>query len=133
MTGFDHGVSGLHDEAVYQSFVLRIMNMAIEHIGQWVSRLIFPILTWIAKHRDDRVAFIAQSVNIIKRIAFSNLYNYLDAPNSSLIRGTINAMPVSFAKGLEFETVFVMLEEMSQNEMYVAMTRALNCLYIIDG
>lgn len=50
MTGFDHGVSGLHDEAVYQSFVLRIMNMAIEHIGQWVSRLIFPILTWIAKH-----------------------------------------------------------------------------------
>ena len=41
-------------------------------------------------------------------------------------------LSVNEAKGMEFETVFVILNGMSDNELYVACTRPLNKLYLLD-
>lgn len=43
-----------------------------------------------------------------------------------------NLMTVEQAKGLEFETVFAVSGRMSENEKYIAYTRALNELYVYD-
>ena len=40
---------------------------------------------------------------------------------------------VDEAKGIEFDTVFVYIENMSKNEMYVAFTRAINKLVVVKG
>ena len=44
----------------------------------------------------------------------------------------LNLMTIQDAKGLEFETVYVIDEGMSDNEKYVAYTRALNRLIVIE-
>lgn len=44
-----------------------------------------------------------------------------------------NMMTVSQAKGLEFQTVIVFSGRMTENEKYIAYTRALDELYIYDG
>ena len=44
----------------------------------------------------------------------------------------INLLPVSLSKGLEFETVYVFADNMSDNEKYVAFTRAWGTLYVIE-
>lgn len=43
-----------------------------------------------------------------------------------------NLMTVEQAKGLEFETVFAVSGRMSENEKYIAYTRALDELYVYD-
>lgn len=62
----------------------------------------------------------------------NSIFSFLDAPESDLIPQKINVLPIFQAKGLEFEKVFVICEKMSKNEKYVAMTRALNELIILE-
>ena len=44
----------------------------------------------------------------------------------------IKCIPVEKAKGLEFDTVIVLCEKMTANEKYIAFTRALNNLIVIE-
>jgi len=46
-------------------------------------------------------------------------------------RGFLNVIPISLAKGLEFEQVYVLPNQMTENETYVAYTRALDRLCIL--
>lgn len=56
----------------------------------------------------------------------------LTAAPSALYPNHWNMMTVGQAKGLEFETVIVFSAGMSENEKYIAYTRALDELYIYD-
>lgn len=59
------------------------------------------------------------------------LHDLTSAP-SALYPSHWNVMTVSQAKGLEFETVIVFSGRMTENEKYIAYTRALDELYICD-
>ena len=58
-------------------------------------------------------------------------YNDLSA-RGILSKAKINLMTVYESKGLEFTSVAVATEGMTENERYVAYTRALQYLAIID-
>ena len=82
---------------------------------------------------DDRIACIVKDNNPITiEFAKHEKFNIITDSDNSIIRGKINVVPVSLVKGLEFERVYVIPEGMSRNEEYVAYTRALNELYIIE-
>ena len=60
---------------------------------------------------------------------YSKIINFV--PNSLEINlQKINVLPVNLVKGLEFNTVYVIEDDMNKNEKYVAYTRALRNLYI---
>ena len=48
-------------------------------------------------------------------------------------KGKLNLLTVYQAKGLEFDTVYVLLDEMLDNECYVACTRALKELIVLTS
>ena len=47
--------------------------------------------------------------------------------------GRISVIPIEMAKGLEFESVIVISNFMSENEKYIAFTRALESLYVAES
>lgn len=49
-----------------------------------------------------------------------------------MIDGAINYFSIIYAKGLEFEEVYVIEKDLNQNEKYVAYTRALSVLNVIE-
>ena len=53
--------------------------------------------------------------------------------SGEIIRGMYNVLPISKSKGLEFEKVIVLANGMSDNEFYVACTRAISELYVIEN
>jgi superfamily I DNA/RNA helicase len=53
--------------------------------------------------------------------------------NNYIEEGSVSILTVENAKGLEFETVYVMPDGMSRNEKYIAFTRALNELIIVEN
>lgn len=78
-------------------------------------------------------AFILSDENLLN-LSFtdSNLIKVIINSEDSLSDDKINLLPISLSKGLEFETVFVFDEKMSDNEKYVAYTRAWKNLYIVN-
>jgi len=82
---------------------------------------------------DDRIAVIVAAKEDIsetdkERFEF---YYYTDT-NMEIKRGVYNVIPVGLTKGLEFEKVVVIKEHMSDNQFYVACTRAINELYVVE-
>ena len=63
---------------------------------------------------------------------YGTVVHDLTASPSALYPNHWNMMTVGQAKGLEFETVIVFSAGMSENEKYIAYTRALDELYIYD-
>lgn len=61
-----------------------------------------------------------------------NYLNDMSSNINTLSDTKWNIMTISQAKGLEFETVIAFTSRMTQNEKYIAYTRALNELYIYD-
>lgn len=51
--------------------------------------------------------------------------------DESLEKGHISLMYVDEVKGIEFDPVFVIPDQMTQNEKYIAYTRALSELIIV--
>lgn len=82
---------------------------------------------------DDRVAIITctdfQFTEVYENCTPINLYTN----SGEIIRGVYNVIPISKAKGLEFEKVIVVQQGMSDNEFYVACTRAISELYVIKS
>ena len=86
---------------------------------------------------DDRIALIMNNTDDLKlvadRLAFEPAkINILTDDTGMIIKGALNVIPVDLAKGLEFERVYVLQEGMTENQKYIAYTRALNSLFILD-
>ena len=64
--------------------------------------------------------------------AQANKINDIVSEPSDLMPNKWNLMTIDQAKGLEFETVIAISGRMTENEKYIAYTRALNELYIYD-
>ena len=64
--------------------------------------------------------------------ALSVRINDIVSEPSDLISVKWNLLTIDQAKGLEFETVLVLSGRMTENEKYIAYTRALNELYVYD-
>ena len=55
-----------------------------------------------------------------------------DASYGVVDSGKVSVIPVEVAKGLEFDAVVVIEDGMSDNELYIALTRALDNLIVVD-
>ena len=71
---------------------------------------------------------INKKISEEKSIAVITKENIEDKINNQLVR----YCNVQEAKGFEYNTVIVNDKDMSQNEKYIAYTRALSELYILD-
>lgn len=91
----------------------------VEKSMEWSN----PILDEIKKEEGKRIAVIYHDKDNLEDVD-SQTYEYL-------IRNNL-LYNVSEAKGLEFEVVFVILEDMSVNEKYVALSRSLKKLYVLE-
>lgn len=82
---------------------------------------------------DDRIAVITESItDELRAILQGYDVNYYEE-TGEIIRGIYNILPISLAKGLEFEKVIVIQQGMTMNEYYVACTRAIKELYVVSG
>lgn len=68
---------------------------------------------------DDRVAIIYSDELEIKNLVGSRIVNYY-TQSHAINRGIMNAIPIRYAKGLEFEKVILIKQKMTKNELYVA-------------
>lgn len=81
---------------------------------------------------DDRVAIIIpDKTSSINLKGIENNTNFFSI-SREVVRGKYNVIPVAFTKGLEFEKVIVIRKGMTLNEFYVACTRAISELYVVD-
>ena len=83
----------------------------------------------------DRIAVIYKEKAALSHYGItenSSLFSFLDTQESELNPQKVNVLPIFQAKGLEFEKVFVVCDGMNENERYVAMTRALNELVVLE-
>ncbi|MVX67303.1 hypothetical protein GKZ28_27110, partial [Clostridium chromiireducens] len=131
----------------------RNAHQITEHINSEFNMNIIPIgingsvQTCIINHQSlisnlvttDRIALIVKNVQCIDELINEDIIdinsqdiNLIFDENCSIKKGCINVIPINLAKGLEFEQVYVISSRMTNNEKYVAYTRALNKLYIVN-
>lgn len=117
------------------------------YINQLIGLKMFPIgvkgLVEHIKYRNfsnfrfekgDRIVYLAKDhehLNYTFMQNFGVLEGWKGNQAKSFPANVPVALSVQEVKGLEFEVVIVDFTGMSENEKYVAATRALNCLYII--
>lgn len=82
---------------------------------------------------DDRVAIITKDDSVDLKIYDRDVSLNFYSKSKKIKRGVYNVISVAMAKGLEFEKVIVIEQEMSKNQFYVACTRAIKELYVIPG
>lgn len=88
-----------------------------------------PVADTIAAFNNSGKAYDESSEKIkVKLQRF--VVNYFDS-NAEIQRGVYNVLTIAQAKGLEFEKVVVVKENMTRNEFYVACTRAIQELYVL--
>lgn len=80
---------------------------------------------------DDRVAIIVKNNFVLSDECKQQFELNFYSESKEIVRGVYNVIPVTMAKGLEFEKVIVIQSNMSENEFYVACTRAISELYVI--
>lgn len=85
---------------------------------------------------SGRTVLIAKGQEEIQRIVAligkKSGIHVVSGHETILSKDVLNVMTVAQAKGLEFETVYVDESNMTENEKYVACTRALNALVIVE-
>lgn len=77
--------------------------------------------------KSNRTAIICNDYNLIP----NDIKEFCSFNDLSVINKA-NVLTVRQAKGLEYDTVFVYDDGMNKNEKYIAYTRALSELYIIQ-
>lgn len=86
---------------------------------------------------SGRTVLIAKGQEEIQRIVAligkKSGIHVVSGHETILSKDVLNVMTVAQAKGLEFETVYVDETNMTENEQYVACTRALDSLVILDA
>lgn len=81
----------------------------------------------LVKNKEEADALLAKAGAHAERI------NNMTGEILELQKTKWNLMTTEQAKGLEFSTVFAVTGRMSENEKYIAYTRALNELYVYDA
>lgn len=115
-----------------------------EHVNKAIGKDMIPVglpgevkvynpLTKINIKRLGRTAIIYKDTNSVAKLirGVKNLNNVSNT--KEILDKKINLIIVGDAKGLEFDTVYVLDEDMTYNERYVAFTRAIKNLYIISA
>lgn len=118
-------------EYVNQTFAMDMLPIGIHGKVQTASEI--PALPATGVN-GDRIALIYKSQDDLKWLGVSQEdtdYAFQTDENQHIVSEKINVFQIYQAKGLEFERVFVVTGSMTQNELYVAVTRALNELVII--
>ena len=82
---------------------------------------------------DDRVAIIVSGAPPVLNDFLCDHDAVFFDEQGEIVRGTYNVISVANVKGLEFEKAIVILSGMTQNEQYVACTRAITELYVIPA
>lgn len=114
------------------------MNMMPIGIDGSVKLLGIDSGTEVHLDESDRIALIVKSLSLHKKISDGiflvdkEKINYVYKDEDTIKKGFLNVIPISLVKGLEFEQVYVYPEGMTENELYVSYTRALNKLYILS-
>ena len=106
-------------------------NMQPVGINGDVAEVKFSDCTFGVK---DRTAVICKDVKLISKLLKQSVSAELinNVSSSGVIQNSqISLMTVADCKGLEFDTVYVFDFGMSDNEKYVAYTRALDSLFVI--
>ena len=83
---------------------------------------------------DDRGAIIIADETIISLLDLSSLQDQVCfyREEGLIHKNYYNVLTVSQAKGLEFEKVIVIEKNMTQNQLYVACTRAIRDLKVVS-
>lgn len=81
----------------------------------------------------DRLAIVYKNDETLKQygVMSNPIYHFMSDSENTIAVGKVNVVSVQQAKGLEFEKVWVIESGMNKNELYVAMSRALNELTIV--
>jgi DNA helicase IV len=122
-------------EFINSEFAIDMMPIGID--GSVKHYDITKLSSEIKLNDSDRIAFIIKDIALYESIETKYLLNANEKVNvisddeCEVRRGFLNVIPINLAKGLEFEKVYALPYQMTQNEKYVAYTRALNELYVI--
>ena len=84
------------------------------------------------KNKDDRIAVIGKDDSYINEIKTDSKINIVNPDAGRIERGEINFLNISDVKGLEFETVVVICNGLTKAEKYLACSRALNELIVVE-
>lgn len=84
------------------------------------------------KNKDDRIAVIGKDASYINEIKTDSKINIVNPDAGRIERGEINFLNISDVKGLEFETVVVICNGLTKAEKYLACSRALNELIVVE-
>lgn len=87
-----------------------------------------PGISCILVKTEEEVEYLKQSTGML-----AVRMNDITAAPADLMPNKWNVLTIDQAKGLEFETAIVLSGRMTENEKYIAYTRALNELYVYDG
>lgn len=112
-------------------YVNQILGMDMLPVGLNGVQCIVEDIPEISIAEDDRVAIIVENSEIFTNEYRERLELNFYVESRQIVRGICNVIPVALAKGLEFEKVIVFKEGMSDNQFYVACTRAITELYVI--
>lgn len=80
---------------------------------------------------EKRTAIICKDISNFKSKYFVFNLNIITSENDEIKQNQINLIDVKDTKGLEFDTVYVFLENMTETEKYLSMSRALNNLIVV--
>ena len=122
-------------EFINSEFAIDMMPIGID--GSVKHCDISKLSSEIKLNGTDRIAFIIKDIALYESIESKYLLddnekvNVISDDECEVRRGFLNVIPINLAKGLEFETVYALPHQMTQNEKYVAYTRALNELYVV--
>lgn len=111
-------------------FLNRKFNLSMIPVGVHGTVSIEKDLKFTIDEENDRTVIIYKGKNelINDKVNFHHIT--LEDPNFD--RSRINIIDVSLVKGLEFEKVYVLPNGMSENELYLSYSRALNHLVVIE-
>lgn len=113
---------------VVQNLHINMIPVGLNGIQKTVSNIPEIIFS-----DDDRIAVIVEDDSVILEMNIGNVNLNFFSQTNEIVRGSYNIIQVIDAKGLEFEKVIVIQEGMNKNQLYVACTRAISELYIVDG
>lgn len=120
--------SSLHMNMVsYGAAEKQVRKLSISDGGKFIAR---------QKHDAAKVAIIVKShaeyEQLLSGVADASDFVYLDTNADSPAEHKINVYSIYAIKGLEFESVFVVLKNLNRNQRYVAYTRAMQELTVIE-
>ena len=98
-----------------------------------VNKISMEDITRIKASKNKRIALIVKSEYEYKDLQLEGgSIELVFKENKEVMKEKINIISVNLVKGMEFETVYVYPKGMTKNEKYVAYTRALDELNIIE-